>query len=205
MIVYVESNFCLELAFQQEEEAQAEEILQLANARRFELVLPQFAVCEPFSTLNRYDNERRRFLNDLNKQLSELNRSAQHQGIVAGMQPLVATLTRIGQDQANRLEAVVERMLHCGRTIPLTAALFASARQLEGQYDLSPQDAIVAASVLGDLQPLNAAPESHAFLSRNSKDFNPMRGDFSALGCQYLSKFRDGLQFIRSRISNSGQ
>jgi hypothetical protein len=70
MIVYVETNFCLELAFQQEEEAQAEEILQLAGAGRYESVFPQFAVCEPFSTLNRYDNERRRFFNDLNRQLS---------------------------------------------------------------------------------------------------------------------------------------
>ena len=46
MIAYVESNFCLELAFQQEEEVQAEEILQLAEGGRFELVFPQFAVCE---------------------------------------------------------------------------------------------------------------------------------------------------------------
>jgi predicted nucleic acid-binding protein len=200
MIVYVESNFCLELAFQQEEEAQAEEILQLAEARHFELVFPQFAVCEPFSTLNRYGNERRRFLNDLNRQLSELNRSAQHQAIVAGTQPLVGTLNRIGQDQTNRLESVVERMLQSGRSIPLTGPLFASARQVERQYGLSPQDAIVAASVVSDLQAQNATQDSHAFLSRNSKDFNPMRADFSALGCAYLSKFRDGLQFIRSKI-----
>jgi predicted nucleic acid-binding protein len=200
MIVYVESNFCLELVFQQEEEAQAEEILQLAEAGRLELVLPQFAVCEPFSTLNRYENERRRFLNELNKQLSELDRSIHQQQIVAGTQPLVAMLTRIGQDQTNRLKTVVERMLGCGRTVPLTAPLFASARQVEGQFDLSPQDAIVAASVLGDLQPQNAPQNSHAFLSRNSKDFNPMRAEFTALGCRYLAKFDAGLQFIHSKI-----
>jgi predicted nucleic acid-binding protein len=200
MIVYVESNFCLELAFQQEEEAQAEEILQLAEAGQVEFVFPQFAVCEPFSTLNRYDNERRRFLNELNKHLSELNRSAPHQGIVAGTLPLVATLTRIGQDQSNRLETVVGRMLTCGRSIPLTAPLFASAQQIEGQYDLSPQDAIVAASVLGDLQQQNAPKDSHVFLSRNSKDFSPMKADFDAKGCRYIGKFDDGLKFIHSKI-----
>jgi hypothetical protein len=200
MIVYVESNFCLELAFQQEEEADAEEILRLAEAGRVELTFPQFAVCEPFSSLNRYDNERRRFLNELNRHLSELNRSAPHRGVVAGTQPLVTTLTRIGHDQTNRLEDVVQRMLRCGRGVPLTDALFTSARAMEGQYDLTPQDAIVAASVLGDLRPLNAAQDSHAFLSRNSKDFNPMRGEFAAMGCRYISKFSDGLQFIRARI-----
>jgi hypothetical protein len=200
MIVYVESNFCLELAFQQEEEAHAEEILKLSEAGRLELVFAQFAVCEPFSTLNRYENERREFLNELNKHLSELNRSAPQQGVVAGTQPLVATLTWIGQDRSNRLEAVVERMLQCGRSIPLTGVLFAAARKLEGHFDLSPQDAIVAASVLGDLRPQNAQPDSHAFLSRNSKDFNPMKGEFSALGCRYIPKFEHGLQFIRTKI-----
>lgn len=199
MIVYVESNFCLELAFQQEEEAQAEAILQMAEAGRIELVFPQFAVCEPFSALNRYNNARRCFLNELNRHLSELKRSAQHRSVVAGTQPLVATLSLIGHDQTNRLEAVVERMLRCGRGIPLTAPLFASARNIEGQYDLTPQDAIVAASVLSDLQTRRAAQDSHVFLSRNSKDFNPMKGDFIALGCRYISKFDNGLSFIRTK------
>ncbi len=200
MIVYVESNFCLELAFQQEEEVHAQEMLKLAEAGKLELVFPQFAVCEPFSTLNRYENERREFLNDLNKQLSELNRSIPQQSVVAGTQPLVATLTRIGQDQTNRLEAVVGRMLHCGRSIALTRALFTSAQQLESRFDLSPQDAIVAASVFGDLSPQNAQPDSHVFLSRNSRDFNPMKTDFAALGCRYIPKFEHGVQFIRSKI-----
>jgi hypothetical protein len=131
--VRTESNFCLELAFQQEEEAGAEEILKLSEAGKVDLIFPQFAVCEPFSTLNRYENERRNFLNDLNAQLSELRRSAPHQPVVVGTQPLVATLTRIGQDQASRLENVIERMLRCGRSIPLTADLFAQARQLRNQ------------------------------------------------------------------------
>jgi hypothetical protein len=200
VIVYVESNFCLELAFQQEEEAHAEEILTLAEAGKLELAFPQFAVCEPFSTLNRYDNERRKLLTQLNTHLSELNRSAPQQAVVAGAQPLVETLARIGQDQADRLEAVIERMLNCGRSIALTATLFASARQFASQFDLSPQDAVVAASVLGDLLPQSAAADSHAFLSRNSNDFNPMKGQFGDLGCRYIAKFEHGLQFIRTKV-----
>lgn len=200
MIVYVESNFCLELAFQQEEEAHAQDILKLAEAGKVELVFPQFAICEPFSTLNRYDNERRKFLNQLNVQLSELNRSAPQHGVVAGTQPLVATLTRIGQDQTNQLESIVARMLACGRSISLTGTLFTAAQQLEVQFDLSPQDAIIAASVIADLQVQKAAPDSHAFFSRNFNDFNSMKAQFSALGCRYISKFEHGLQFIRTKI-----
>jgi len=114
----------------------------------------------------------------------------------------VTTLTLIGQDQSNRLEAVVARMLQCGRTISLTAPLFTRAQQLEGQYDLSPQDAIVAASVLTDLQPLQAIQDTHVFLSKNANDFSPMKGEFGALGCRYIPRFRDGLQFIHAKISS---
>jgi hypothetical protein len=199
MIVYVESNFSLELAFEHEEVAHAAELLRLAEGRKVELVFPQFAVCEPFSTLNRYDNERRRFLHELERQLSELNRSAPQQPVVAGVQPLVATLTRIGRDQNDRLQDVVERMLACGRSIDLTALLFAVARKLEAQYDVSPQDAIVAASVLDDRQTKSHATDSHCFLSKNWKDFSPMKADFAAHGCRYVPKFDAALNFIRSK------
>lgn len=200
MIVYVETNFCLELAFQQEEKSHALEILNLTDAGKLELAFPQFAICEPFSTLNRYDNERRSFLNNLNAQLSELRRSAPQQPVVAGSLPLVATLNRLGQEQTNRLEDVIGRMPSCGRSIPLTGALFGLARKLELQFDLSPQDAIVAASVLGDLQTLKASTDSHVFLSRNAKDFNPMKTEFDALGCRYIAKFEQGLNFIRTKV-----
>ena len=41
MRLYVESNFGLELAFQQEEASHAEELLNLAVARRIELVFEE--------------------------------------------------------------------------------------------------------------------------------------------------------------------
>lgn len=91
-------------------------------------------------------------------------------------------------------------MLNCGRSIPLTPPLFASARRLELDFDLSPQDAIVAASVLGDLQVQGAAPDSHAFLSRNSRDFSPMKARFAASGCRYIARFEHGMRFISTKV-----
>ena len=49
-------------------------------------------------------------------------------------------------------------------------------------------------------KPQSPPPDSHAFLSRNSNDFNLMRGEFSALGCPYIPKFEHGMQFIRRKI-----
>jgi hypothetical protein len=197
--VYVETNFCLELALQQQEEPEGEQILQRAEAGEFSLVFPAFSISEPFSTLNRYDNERQKTFREVERLLAELNRSAPHQPLVENLRPLVASLAGIGPQQAKRLGDVVGRMLACGRSIPLTAARFAQARLLEADFDLSPQDGIVAACVLDDLRPLNAPPDAHLFLSRNSNDFKLMTPDFAALGCKYLPNFRTGAQWLAAK------
>ena len=90
--------------------------------------------------------------------------------------------------------------LYGGRSIALTAARFAKSRALEAKYDLSPQDGIVAACVLDDLQPLAAAADSHLFLSLNSKAFRPMSAEFETLGCKYLSGFDRGLQWVQTKV-----
>jgi hypothetical protein len=136
MILYVESNFPLELARRQEELGEAEEILRLAQAAHVQLHFPAIALTEPFSTLDRYANERARFLQTLNTQLSDLSRSQPHQPLVANLNPLVSTLTSLRKDETDRLEAAVERMLNSGRPIALTAEIYAQARHFANQYDL---------------------------------------------------------------------
>ena len=49
MIVYVESNFILELAYLQEDHENCGRILKLAEAGKIQLILPAFAIAEPFS------------------------------------------------------------------------------------------------------------------------------------------------------------
>ncbi len=48
MIVYVESNFVLELAFLQEEHERCLALLSLAESRDIHLVLPAFSIGEPY-------------------------------------------------------------------------------------------------------------------------------------------------------------
>ncbi|WP_217429931.1 hypothetical protein [Rugamonas rubra] len=76
MIVYVESNFVLELAFMQEENAECEGILQLAEAGVVQLAMPAFSVGEPYETLVRRHRERRALANKLTDELKQLRRSA---------------------------------------------------------------------------------------------------------------------------------
>jgi predicted nucleic acid-binding protein len=200
MRVYVESNFPLELARRQEEVAEAEELLKLAEAGRIELILPAIALTEPFSTLLRYANERSRVLHTLNQQLSDLARSQPHQPLVANMATVVTALTTVRKDETDLLEQAVDRILKIGRSIPLTAAVFAAARAAEVQYDLAPQDAIVFSSIVWDLDAAGSNPGVSCFLSKNSKDFGVTRKEFAGRNCRYLPKFVAGLAYVRANI-----
>jgi hypothetical protein len=53
MIVLAESNFVLELAFQQEEQDEVERLVVMAEAREVELVIPACALFEPYETRKR--------------------------------------------------------------------------------------------------------------------------------------------------------
>ena len=53
MRLYVESNFILEIALYQADAEAALEIMQQAATDRVELAVPQFALCEPITTVHR--------------------------------------------------------------------------------------------------------------------------------------------------------
>lgn len=63
MIVYVESNFVLEIALEQREASSAEAILGLAENGEIELAIPAVALAEPFSKLG-YRNVDRKTVAD---------------------------------------------------------------------------------------------------------------------------------------------
>ena len=59
MIVYVESNFVLELAFLQEAYERCLELLRLAESQDIHLVLPAFSIGEPYEVWVRRSKQRR--------------------------------------------------------------------------------------------------------------------------------------------------
>lgn len=68
MIVFVESNFVLEIALLQEESDHAAAILDLALRGRVDLRIPSLALCEPFTTLTRRRLERDSLLRSVEDQ-----------------------------------------------------------------------------------------------------------------------------------------
>jgi predicted nucleic acid-binding protein len=90
VIVYVETNFVLQLALRQEEAGAADAILERAKRASIKLVLPAFSLSEPFSTLTYRALERRGIYNSLTQQLALLSRSEPHRPTASVLQQLLS-------------------------------------------------------------------------------------------------------------------
>lgn len=198
--VYIESNFLLELVLEQEELAACEEVLTLARAQHCRLVIPLYALIEPWEALRRRQSEMRTFSDDFERKLRELERMARA-GIPAGTHK---TLGRQFRDALNdwrqRLEDRRREVTSVARVLPLDLPTLDDAQELmrNGVIEREP-DAVMLASVLRDLA--QGAPESF-FVNRNSRDFGPdVKRLLRPRGCSLLSTFGDGLGRLRAEIA----
>jgi predicted nucleic acid-binding protein len=152
LIVYVETNFVLEIALGQEQASDAESILALAESRDVDIAYPAIALTEPFSTVTYRQVERARLGDELARQVSLLRRSIPHSTTVSAIQPVLPLLVAIGRTETDLVTSVTGRLLRVGRSIPLDADCFAESLAYRGTYGLSPQDAIVLSSIILDLR-----------------------------------------------------
>lgn len=200
MNLYVESNFVLELALVQEQHASCEEIVCLSEAREVRLVVPAYSLVEPYETLVRRHRQRKQMKADLDTELGQLTRTAAYSQRLAGFQSLTALLIESANEEAKRLEGVRERLLRTCEIIALETSTLISAARYQIDHDLSPQDALVYASVLSHLT-TSASPGS-CFLNRNSKDFDDpdIVDELKRHGCTLIPRFDDGLEYVRSHM-----
>ena len=76
MIVYVETNFLLELALLQPEHEECETLLDLAKEHPgVELALPAFCIGEAYEAWGRKLRQRSKLQNDLTREINQLSRS----------------------------------------------------------------------------------------------------------------------------------
>jgi len=76
--IYVETNFVLELTFQQEQFVGCEQILQLFEAGYGQLVIPAYSLAEPHEKLSRQAKSRREIQQALDAELRQLSRTASY-------------------------------------------------------------------------------------------------------------------------------
>lgn len=203
MIVYVESNFILELAYLQEEYESCERILALAEGRAITLALPAFCLGEPFESSTRRWRRRKDLRERFDQEIRELSRSQPYRALSGESQEITKALAQSEQEEKQRLDGIIARIVDAVVLIPLDRLTIQAALRLQDARKLSSQDAIVYASVLAHMAGVTG--EDKCLLTKNSKDFaNPDIGqDLQAQDCTLLTRFEHGLGYIQSRMGQN--
>ena len=204
MIVYVESNFVLELAFLQEEHQSASAILDYAESRRIHLRMPAYCGGEPYERMVRRARDRKALQDRLAQEIRELSRSQPYVDIENLSQALTTVLAKSADEEKGRLGETLSRIIRATQVIALDGPILGNSLNLQFSLGLSPQDAIVFASINANLE-VSPTSEEKLFITRNSKDFlTPTIEDIlNHCNCKLLTRFSDGLGYIQSIINPS--
>lgn len=201
MNVYVESNFLLELVYEQEQFAACEDLLQLAERRSLRLLVPVFALVEPLWTLVKESNKRQEFSRQAREMHNQLRRNqslgAESHRLSADLDAL---LTLSAQQEDQLLRQTRQRLLQHATVLPNDAATLRDAETAATQHDLQYFDAIMFASVMQDLPQRNREPA--CFLNRNSRDFATVkiRDELRSWNCEFKPGFTSGQAYVRAAL-----
>jgi predicted nucleic acid-binding protein len=201
MIVYVETNFILELAFEQEQHRAGIEILKLAENSKIELALPGFSISESLSKVIRQSRERDEFRKSLIQTLQQIGRSAPYQQFATSLEPVLQLLQNTIRDEPDRLLSVLERILKVGRLLELDISSFSQALTYKDQLTTSTEDSIIYGTIISDLK-RRPYDEPKLFLSRDAEAFGYQRikTELASYSCRYIKEFKDGLGYIESEL-----
>ncbi|GJD15100.1 hypothetical protein RIVM261_000560 [Rivularia sp. IAM M-261] len=203
MNIYVETNFVFELVFEQEQFASCEQILQLTEAGRIQLIVPAYSLAEPHEKLIRQAKKREEIQRTLNTELKQLLRTASYQSRFNNINNIdnVSNLLLLSiQDEKRRFIQYRDRFLRCAEIIPMNADVIRNAAINEVDFEFQPQDALVYASVMFHLR--QNPPQIACFLNRNTNDFKDpaITNDLNRFNCRMIPRFDDGYNFIQSRL-----
>ena len=201
MIVYVETNFVLELAYLRPTSDDCQHLLDLARDGRISLVVPAFALIEARMAWQRNVKRRNRLHDDVRKELGELSRSRPLVNIASQSQEFVAALIDTAEQDRRRLESAVQRLLGQATVLPIEPSLVRQAHLAELLYDLSPQDSIVYTTVI-DHAVRNEGPK--LFVTQNANDFRvpQIEEELTKHGCKLLFSFDAAKRYVRSEIDS---
>jgi predicted nucleic acid-binding protein len=204
VIVYVESNFVLEIALEQEQSSAARAIVSLAESRQIELAYPSFVLSEPFESVMETRRERNILRLSLVKTLNDLKRSEPHKHIMLNLDPTINALDNAHVRQIKLLHATFGQLLDVGRCIYVNGSNFREALAYQDSLELSPQDSIIYTAIVADLEK-QPKEEEKCFLSRDRKAFGRLddtsvKVELGKHNCRYIGSFTQGLDFIRSSL-----
>jgi predicted nucleic acid-binding protein len=198
LIVYVETNFLVELAYLQERYESCQEILDLSRSSQITVALPAFSVAEARATLTRRASERKSLKAELDKHLYQIARSESFRTLIDDSRHVVSALLEGTEEARRRMERAVVDLER--NIVPLTAEVIFLGYYFELTQSLTPQDALVLASVASDAR--NRTDEK-VFVSQDAKAFSSDSVQ-EELGRDFkiLTNFDDALGYIKSRLGS---
>jgi len=202
MNIYAETNFVQELTFLQEQSQSCDQILDICEQKKANLIIPAFSLVEPVYKLHRQKLGRQDIQKKFNDEIQQLSRTSGYETRIQSIEDLNKLFARSYDEEKKRFDKYRKRILEVAVTIPLNSLVLMEAASYEHIYGFSTQDAIVFASVLSHLKP-NITIQS-CFLNRNSKDFdNPdIKTELGRFNCTLIPRFDDGYKFISNRLGS---
>ncbi len=198
--VYLESNFVLECALQQEQYESCQTILGLARKGLIRLALPAFALIEPEIAIQSKSKARARIRDEFRAHMMELARSAAYMDLRERFEPLDSVLVRSSQAERASLRRVAAEVVSIGSVLPIDLNVLKLVSSIQDEHAMTMQDAVIFAAVLVDLEAIR--PKVSCFLNRNTKDFDDpsVLAKLGEFGCRFFGRFDQGLSFVSKMV-----
>jgi hypothetical protein len=183
----------------QEEYEACEQIVQLCQQGLIRLIIPAYSIAEPYETQIRHQKRREELTKGFEYELKQIRRSQLYERELDLYSNFSDLLVRIDQEETQRLQQTQMRLLKFATLIPLSTSILIQSLDYQLHYRLSPQDAIILASVMEDINESNLPS---CFLNRDANHFtNPDIMDLLVRKqCKILFRFEDGNKYIRSHL-----
>ena len=201
MIVYVETNFILELAYLRSTSDNCERLIDFARERKIWLVIPAFALLEARIAWQGVVKRRTRLHSEVRAELGELARSRPLANIGEQSQAFVASLVDTAQDDRSRLESAVNSLIAHATVLGINSKAINAALVVEQRLGFLPQDALIYGTILQDLKQTDN--RSKLFVTQNAGDFfiPTVQDELASYGCKLLTKFDTAEAYIRSTLA----
>lgn len=201
MIVYVETNFILELAYLRSTSDNCQRLVDLARESKISLVIPGFALVEARMAWQNIAKRRNRLHSEVRAELAELARSRPLIGIGEQSQTFITALVDTAQADRTRLENAISALAEYAMVLPIDTESIAGAFQVEGRFGFSPQDALVYASIAAHLPKVPGIAK--IFVTQNARDFfiPSVEQELNSHGCKLLTNFESAEAFVLNKIA----
>ena len=200
MNLYVETNFILEIALDQEEAESCNYLLNLCREHHARLIIPGYCFAEPHETLKRRQKERKKLETDLKRQIKDMSRTATRRDRLSRLDEILEVLTESTQEDSYTLNTTCFHLLQFADIIPLNAEVLNMSDGCRRRHDLSPQDSIVYASILFHLGKYHSSTN---FVIIRDKDFasQSVKEELLEYNCMLISRFNQARGIIGRALS----